>query len=88
MALQIVNRRIAWLQSLRPGKSVVRITVRKTGTILYGIYKSHSDSTITIESTRSTIDHLFRGGILVLSQMDLRSEDMTFNFLDIQMENG
>jgi hypothetical protein len=86
--IQIVNRRTAWLRSLKQGQSVVKITVRKTGTVLYGIYKSHSDSTITVEAARSVLDHLFRGGTLTLSQMDLRSEDITFEFLDIQMENG
>ena len=88
MVATIVERRQTWLQSLTPNQSVVKITIRKNGGIIYGVYKCHSDSTITVRSSVGQIDHVIRGKTLVLSSMDLRSEDITFNFLDIQIENG
>ena len=88
MIATIVERRQTWLRSLTPEQSVVKVTIRKTGGIIYGVYKCHSESTVTVQSSVGLIDHVIRGKTLVLSSTDLRSEDITFNFLDIQIENG
>ncbi len=88
MIASITTKRSEWLRSLKSGQSVVKITIRKNGGTIYGIYKCHSDSTITVRSSVGLIDHVMRGKTLVLSSMDLRSEDITFNFLDIQMTNS
>lgn len=75
-----VDRREQQLARCVPGKSVLNITVRATGEHLYGIYKRHTQATITVEVPRlATI-----GKNVVLSA-PTTCTDETFCFVDIKI---
>ena len=82
-----VARRTAWLDQLTSGQ-VLHITVRKSGKSLYCIYKRHNQSSITIESTKETLDWLFRDKNLVLFGGSQTPEEMSFKLMDIKITEG
>ncbi len=84
----LADQRNAALAQLKPGNSMLTLTVRKSGIKLICIYKKHDKATITIQSSKQTLDHLFRGKNLVLSGSFSEQEDMTFNLVDVEIKNG
>lgn len=85
---QLVEQRFNALNQLRSGKSMVKITVRDSGITMLCVYKRHDRGTITIESSKAELDHLFRGQNLVLAGGDWSPEEKTFNLRDVKIENS
>jgi len=81
----LVQRRQDYLASLKSGSSMVTLTHK--GKKLLCVYLRHTAETITVRTTKETIDHLFNNGTLCLSG-PLTDLDVKFPLNETQVANG
>ena len=86
---QIVKeRRDNSLNHCVAGQTVLSIKLRD-GKRLYCVYKAHDRTSITVISSKQTLDWLFRGQNLTLfGGGELTDEEVTFNFADVEIGHG
>lgn len=72
----LVSQRNEFLGQLEPGKSVIGITFTNSKKLTC-VYKTHDDKSITVGSTKETIDHLLHSKDLNISG-PFTCQDFTF----------
>ena len=82
---QFAQRRQDYLSSLKPGQSMVKLTYR--GKQLLCVYMRHTDETVTVQTSKEIIDHLFNNGTLCLSG-PFTEMNVKFKLSEVQIANG
>lgn len=82
---QLVQRRQDYLASLKTGQSIVKITYR--GKQLTCVYVRHTQDTVTVQTSKEIIDHLFNNGTLCLSG-PFTDMNVKFKLNEVQIANG
>jgi len=80
-----VQRRQDYLASLKSGSSVVKITYK--GKQLTCVYMRHTVETVSVQTTKEVIDHLFNNGTLCLSG-PFTEVIVKFKLNEVQITNG
>lgn len=82
---ELVQRRQNYLASLKTGQSMVKITYH--GKQLTCVYMRHTQDTVTVQTSKEIIDHLFNNGTLCLSG-SFTDMNVKFKLNEVQIANG
>ena len=82
---QFVQRRQDYLAGLKSGSSMVKITYQ--GKQLTCVYMRHTMETVSVQTTKEIIDHLFNNGTLCLSG-PFTEVIVKFKLNEVQIANG
>lgn len=81
----LVKQRQDYLAGLKPESSMLNITYR--GKKLLCVYMRHTATTITVKTTKETVDHLWNNGTLCLSG-PFTDVNIKFPLNEVQIANG
>ena len=81
----LVQRRQDYLAGLKSGSSMVKITYQ--GKQLTCVYMRHTMETVSVQTTKEIIDHLFNNGTFCLSG-PFTEVIVKFKLNEVQIANG
>lgn len=82
---KLVQQRQDFLASLKSGSSMLKLTYQ--GKTLLCVYMRHTDTTVTVMTTKEIVAHLWGNATLCLSGT-FEEADVKFPLNEVQLANG